>query len=330
MAPKKSPKKSKATTPLDWDLTDDLIPRPGLPPTDRIVRRQRWMRRYVATSAVTLPLVLFISFVAVANSKGTGTTSAGIASATSSPGRTAATLEMDQWLGQHPSPLPGASVLEWDGATQYPAPAGAPSSDWPMELDHFTLRVGRGANPRLYLATVEVVIQSNGATALGGPSISPDVATAATGATLSNGPWPGIVAQNQVTNPVQGAINGWLSAYTSGSASQLRLAVGDSTTDGAYVPLSGVTSATDSVTYDAPRAAPNSPASSGTASAAIVEVNLSLQWRGESAPASGGPPTTLDLLVERANTSAPVVVAWGPAGTGPYLTPYQNAGGQHG
>jgi hypothetical protein len=33
----------------------------------------------------------------------------------------------------------------------------------------------------------------------------------------------------------------------------------------------------------------------------------------------------MDVLVERASTAAPVVVAWGPSGSGPMLRPYQNA-----
>jgi hypothetical protein len=58
-------------------------------------------------------------------------------------------------------------------------------------------------------------------------------------------------------------------------------------------------------------------------------VTVSLLWKGEKAPAFGsstsGPQTTMDLLLERADTAAPVVVAWGPPGSGPGLVPYQNA-----
>lgn len=316
MARQKTPRQKKRPSPMDWELTDELIPRPGLPSVDKMIRRQRWTRRYVASSAYLLPLVLFISFVSIANSRPAQTSSG--SSSVSSPGRVAATLEMTQWLAEKPSPLPGADIMQWDGATSYPASG---KGSWPMELDTFTLRVGRGASPRLYTATVEVALQSNGATALGGPSIAPDVTNASVGATFTDGPWPGLVAQNQVSSAVQAAINSWLTAYTSGSASQLRLVVGDSSNDGAYVPLSGVTSASAAVTYAAP--------TTTSGSSEIVEVNLSLRWSGESGAASGPIPTTLDLLVSRANTAAPVVVAWGPAGTGPSLVPYQNAGGAH-
>ncbi|MHB8319949.1 MAG: hypothetical protein ACYDEP_12100 [Acidimicrobiales bacterium] len=99
------------------------------------------------------------------------------------------------------------------------------------------------------------------------------------------------------------------------------MSVGDPNTTHAYIPLSGVTSATDTVV-----AAANRPGG-----AQIVQIALTIVWNGEStttttSPSGTTPPqTTMDLLIERANTAAPVVVAWGPPGSGPTLKPYQNA-----
>jgi hypothetical protein len=125
-------------------------------------------------------------------------------------------------------------------------------------------------------------------------------------------------------------MSGWLDAYVSGSSSQLAVAVGDPDTSHHYRALQGVASANFSVLYAAPREAPNvAPAPNNSSpDALLVEVSLNIQWNGEKALAPNtsvdGPPTTTDLLIERANTAAPVVVAWGQPGTGPSLKPYGN------
>ena len=72
-----------------------------------------------------------------------------------------------------------------------------------------------------------------------------------------------------------------------------------------------------------------------TADGMAVEVNLDITWADQPANRQTGndqsvsanpqgPQTTLDLLVERAHTAAPVVIAWGPPGSGPTLTAHQN------
>jgi hypothetical protein len=167
--------------------------------------------------------------------------------------------------------------------------------------------------------------------ALGGPSLTIMPATNTSSGWATGAPWSGISSSVTVTAPVQSAIDGWLAAFTSGSGSQLRLAIGDTSSSVYYVAMSGIASATDTAVAAATRAAPNQAptATSTNHSAEIVEVTVSLLWKGEKAPAFGsstsGPQTTMDLLLERADTAAPVVVAWGPPGSGPGLVPYQNA-----
>jgi hypothetical protein len=353
---------------LDWDITsDDEIPRPGLPDAERLARRQRWYRRLVWSSVVLAPVALLAVLVVAGSTKAPKAPTQAPAPSVSSRGRTAATQELDAWLAETPSPLPGATVLSWDGARTI-APEVAQSKGrggllggsgsggqptWVTEIDTFTLVVPPAkktastvsgtttqvTQASVYQAAVAVALDptGTGAVAMGGPSITKEPKTTTSG-WFTGGPWPGISSSNAVSGPVQQAINGWVGACTGGSAAALSLAVGDTNSAHTYVPLSGVQSASATVVAAAPRIAPNSPipstaraASTVHPTAEIVEITLDIRWNGESAPKpgtqglTGAPKTTMDLLVERADTAAPVVVAWGPQGTGPTLVPYQNA-----
>jgi hypothetical protein len=61
----------------------------------------------------------------------------------------------------------------------------------------------------------------------------------------------------------------------------------------------------------------------------VVRVRLMLDYHPATQPAGAEqkapPPAVFDVLVDGADTAAPNVVAWGGAGSGPTLTPYQNA-----
>jgi hypothetical protein len=299
-----------------------------MPDGVKLARKQRQYRRLVWSAIVLAPVALF-SVVIAAGAKNTPAASQSSSSSpfVSSPGRTAATLELQTWLAETPSPLPNGTLLSWNGATTIPnvtpptTPGSAgPAVTWEAEVDHFT--VVAGSTP--YSVAVEVAIGPKGeAMALSGPSIAaqpPVPNNWAVGA-----PWPGLSATNQVSSSVVGAINGWVQAYTSGNPSTLALAVGDPNQNHNYVPLSGVSSAAATVDESAVLG----PASAGQI---IVEISLNIVWAGETTattqPDSSGvspPQTTMDLLVERASSAAPVVVAWGPPGTGPTLKPYGNA-----
>jgi len=332
-------KRQKPVPTLDWTVEDEEVPRAGRPDGIRLAKRQRLYRRVVWSTVVLTPLAL-LSLIVVAGSRAPTAPAAvhTVVNENTSPGRTAATQELNAWLAETPSPLPNATVVSWDGAISVPSvppPPGtttgsAGEAPWPAEIDTFTLEVPQPASSSqpsgpptytVYKAGIEVALApGGGAVALGGPSITKEPPAPSASADPS-GPWPGISSTTTVSSPVSQAIQGWLSAYTSGNASSLELSVGDPDAAHAYIPLSGVSSATDTVTAAASR----------PGGAEIVEVTLNILWNGESAsttaPADGvtPPQTTMDLLVERATTAAPVVVAWGPPGSGPTLKPYGNA-----
>ncbi len=339
-----STQRQKVKPPLQLDWTDDdEVPRASAPDGMRLAKRQRRYRRVVWSTVWLTPCAL-LALIVVAGSKAPAAPPVvhSVVNENTSPGRTAATQELDAWLAETPSPLPGAKVVSWDGATSVATvspPPGATSTGaaggtpWPAEIDTFTLEVPEqppsnqppSSTPpsyTVYKAGIEVALDpAGGAVALGGPSLTVEPPTPSANADPSVGPWPGIQSATSVSQPVSQAIQGWLAAYTSGSSSSLGLSVGDPNSAHAYIPLSGVSSATDTVMAAA--SLPNG--------AEIVEVTLNLVWDGQTPPQSGSqsgsslPQTTMDLLIERANTAAPVVVAWGPPGSGPTLTPYENA-----
>jgi hypothetical protein len=316
---------------IDWFEAEE-VPRPGMPDGIKLAKKQSRYRKLVWSSVILAPVALVAVVVAAGAKPATPTPHASNTAAfASSPGRNVATAELTTWLAEIPSPLPGGALLSWDGATAIPnvtppttpgsASGSTPAVVWTAEVDHFTVVATAG----VFAANVEVALDPRGgAIALSGPSITPTTPVA-TDNWDAGAPWPGLTATNTITSSVTGAINGWVQAYTSGDAATLGLSVGDTNPNHGYVPLSGVSTAT---------AVGNEAATLGPASAdqIVVEVSLNVVWSGESTAttqpknnAVTPPKMTMDLLVERASTAAPVVVAWGAAGTGPTLKPYSNA-----
>jgi len=286
---------------------------------------------YIALFGVPLMILLNILVLnkSVTSSSATGaaTTSGGAAS---SPGRAVALLKVASWLAQVPAPLPGGLVLSWDGATTVATQTTTDSSAAPIgsitqfskaEIDSFTVLDGKGL---LYNASVEVAIDTRpggGAQVVSGVSLVPQ-APAATDGWANGIPWPGLTKDTE-PSPVDTAIQSWASAYTSGDASTLGQAVRDPDSGHAYVPLRGVASVTSTPVV----AAYLDPTKKTTM---LVQATLDISWTGAAAtdPAvrtQSPVPTTIDLLVQQADTAAPVVVAWGAPGSGLSLTPYVNA-----
>ena len=311
---------------LDWYDDAEELPNPAMPDGKRLAKRQAWTRRYVKLSVILCPVVTLAAVAAITRSKPSGASQS-----PSSPGRVAATIAVDQWLSEHPSPLPGASILSYDGAEAVQAPKRPKGSQptFRAEVETFTLVSHETSpNPTTWNVGVEVALDpGGGAAALSGPSFLA-AGQAQSGTWDQGGPWPGLTSTSSVSGAIQSVVNNWLSAYTSGSNSTLHLAVGDPDARHTYVALSGVHAASDTVTAAA-------PIGKASQDEMVVEVELNLLWNGESEPvqnaygqgASGptGPQTTMDLLVAHASSAAPVVVAWGPPGSGPTLRPYQNA-----
>lgn len=306
---------AKQAEDVNWFEDAVEVPRPGTEPTARLASRQRLIRWYVWGSVVCAPLFALISLVEASGSGGTN----GSAAAQAPTGaEVAAWQEVQAWVSQSPSPLPGADIVAWTKATEIPRASakGERSSVAEAAFDEDFLVRARGG---YYEVTVEVVyVPGSGPVAVAGPSFAPVVPNnqaAASGAS----PWPGLAAASSVPAPVSTAISSWLSAYTSGNPESLLQATGDPSTSDTYTPLSGIASASVDDIVGA--------ALYGPPGQMIVEAQFFFTWRGQSsvAVANQQVPTTMDLLVERAGTATPSVVAWGPPGSGPSLRPFENA-----
>lgn len=305
--------------PISWYDAAEEVPNPAAPSGQKLAKSQKWYRRLAMSSVVLTPAAMLVTILAVAHSSVPATSQAPAGTA---PGEAVAQLAVERWLSSSPSPLPHGRILFFSGASPVPVAkvsrqSGAASKvTWTAEDESFVL----SANGSTYTASVEVVFPPGNRTGVANasPSLSPQPGSPPNPA-AQTGPWPGVTASASAPAPVVQAVQGWAQAYTSGSASSLRLAVGDTSASDHFIPLHGVSQVTSSVSWSAPLA---------SAGEMVANVSLTLVWNHQQAPSqyqTTVPQVTMDLLIERANTPAPVVVAWGPSGGGPSLTPFQNA-----
>lgn len=304
-------------------------PRLSAPDTNALSRRQR-RYRFVVWMCVILTPVAMIALLASTTHRTSKAPVAAFSGAASSAGKVVATIQVEKWLKAIPDPLPNGRILSWDGAydihpqTDKGGSSGPPVA-FKVEVNRFTVQ----GDPGVFEADVEVALTASGPVALGGPSLIPvQLGPSAGSEATQSGPWPGLVASSSVPPPVAQAVQSWADAYTSGNSATLALAVGDPDTADHYTPLSGV-AAVSATVVDAAQTRGT------TADEMAVEVALDITWADQPANRQTandqsvsvnpqGPQTTLDVLIERAHSAAPVVVAWGPPGSGPTLTAYQN------
>ncbi len=244
-----------------------------------------------------------------------------------SPGRFAAEQRIKEWLAGDPTPLPGGRIISFDGSTAVVSSSikdlngqtkvvasGPPNTK--VTTENFTLAdsSGRGFKASVQVAT-DVI---GGSTAISGVSLMPAPAPLALDyAGMS--PWPGLAIQSNPSSGIQTAVKAWLAAYTGGDDDALRQIVGDTDATHVYRALRDVETATGEARQTAGLDA--------TGSKALVRVEVALKWKGTAKPEQTKTPvlSTFDLLVDRADSGAPTVVAWGAPGAGPELKAYANA-----
>ncbi|MGN7187044.1 hypothetical protein [Microbacterium enclense] len=303
-----------------------------------VVRYSYWQRKWAVRWVkwcifLFFPAAIILGLAAIGNSMSATPDAAPAQSSTdlnSSPGKAAATAAVVGWLAQSPSPLPGGAVQSWDGYTTLAEPelteaqqrAGL-GGEGTLEVDSFTLAV-RGSNgtTALYASTVEVRIVNGVASVISTPTLLPQLSTSTKGTSAGTTPWPGWSTVT-TSSSVSSAVQAWATAFTSGDAAALRLAVGDPNSDHTYLTLSGASVKSASVGQAAaqPDEKGNAPAKPDTV---IARVTLQLVW-GASSSTTSAPSVTYDLLIENASSGSPRVVAWGGPGAGATLKPYQNA-----
>ena len=311
----------KAVAPTMWDQAEE-VPRAGIPSTDRLNRRMRWNRRFIWAVLAAFPLMGGGLIVTAASLKAAGVEEA--PAAVVDPGaRAVAISAVTSWLGGVPAPLPGGRLVSWDTAALLPAfvPTSADTKEdvaaaATLNTHELTVQDGTGA-----LFAVQVLVASNRLgemSVVGLPSLLPlpPASDWAAGASA----WPNL-AQTTADAPVLSAVDAWVEAFTSGDPAKLRLTVGDPDTEHAYMPMSGVLSATG----ESSTAGWVLDEAGEQTSTMIVQVDVQFTWPGADPLKAGPKAAGYDLLVTGADSGAPRVVAWGGAGTGPVLTEFGNA-----
>jgi hypothetical protein len=120
-------------------------------------------------------------------------------------------------------------------------------------------------------------------------------------------------ALETIPTPVRERVVQWASAYAAGSGTDLRNLANDVNASGdQYRGIGALTVLTP----------PELKVAIQTGTGLVIRVRMNLGLPG----APSGFMTDLDVLVIAETTQTPYVVAWGQAGSGPSLVPYQNRG----
>jgi hypothetical protein len=314
-----------------WGHMAEEVPRADVAAVSKADRRMKFNRRYIQANLILLPVALLGILSCVP--KLTEPTPQPVipVSEINSPTKAAAMQAVSAWLSQYPAPLPGGRLLSWDGAKVQSEPEITidPSNDQPVEkqglqLHSLTLVTTNGT---LYTTTVQVGYSDiRGAQVIGSPTLIPRAPDdTSKWANLTS--WPNL-ATIQATDPVKQAAEAWVKAFTSGDPNALRLAVGDQAGNHSYVPL--VQATPDDVRVEEAAAAKGAEGKGAVENPSTItaRVSFAVSWAGvdiDKNRAGAAPRVVYDVLIQQAETASPVIVAWGGAGTGESLKPYQNA-----
>lgn len=323
---KQASKPRKPTNDKWWEQAEE-VPRAGLPAAEKLDRRSKRMRRFVWSYIVMAPLMILVLIILMANSLGGSDAPPAPKTNQFAATKSDAVVAVRKWLASSPSPLPGGVLVGWDSATSKKV-TGDPedtSDDYTVEVHHLTVASPTGT---LYGTTVSLAVSDVvGAAVVGEPSLVPRPPSDQSFRGEST--WPGL-DDTQAPEPVEAAVSTWAQAYSSGDPKALGLAIQDTSEAHSYMPLVGARLTEGSVEKAAGLWPKDMTAAqreeAGDPDRMIVRAVFAIRWSGVKVDAEDDLPTvTYDLLVEKADTAAPVVVAWGGPGTGPSLKRYGNA-----
>lgn len=318
---------------LGWlDNNPDELPRADVALKDKADKRAKLYRIGIYSILfVGFPLSAFANLATLPKLLNPPVAAAAPQSQLTSETKSKAMLAVRDWLGQSPSPLPGGTLLSWDGVDIQAKPELITNPDnnqvtekQGLQLHHLTVAAATG---QVFDTTVQVAYSPfRGVQAIGMPTLIPR-APDEKAAFPNLKSWPDLKPVNASESVTQ-AISAWVKAYTSGDPNALRLAVHDQAENRSYVPLKGATASDIQVSDVAAGRnekidASDSSAKPGTV---IARVTFSVQWEGHPLERGQIPSqVSYDVLVQDADKAAPAVVAWGGVGTGPDLTAFMNA-----
>ena len=312
-----------------WAKEAEELPRADVAAVQTNGRRIKLYKVWVVASVVLLPVALLaiISFMPKFLEKPPAMPVAN--NQLDSPTKAVAMQAVKNWLAQSPSPLPGGQVLSWDGVKiqQEPKTTTNTANGQVEEVQGLELHTLTVVSPSGAFFTTQIQVGYSpirGAQVLGAPTLiprAPDDKQAWPNLTA----WPNLVKTAKPDAVVQ-SVGAWTKAFTSGDPDALRLAVGDTADNRSYVPLVQVT-ASDIRVGDVASQKPAKDAPVDEKPKQVVaQVSFAVVWQGQKLGRSETPSrVTYDVLLDQADTASPKVVAWGGAGTGESLKPYQNA-----
>ena len=313
----------KTSSPQWWDQVEE-VPRAGLPDAKKMSKSSRKYRYAIIASLLLLPIAL-LSNIMMFSQIGESAPPAKVAVDKYAKTRAVAMVAVREWLASDPAPLPGGELVDWKDASSrnWKPAADDTSGDTPyrVETHHLTVSTPDGVS---YTVTVPVAYDdAHGGVALATPSLIPDVPTDESWA-------PSVYPDNEpfsAEESVTAAVAQWATAYTSGDPALLRQAIGDKDASRSYVPLAGarLRDVAVSESWVVTRKAPAVEGEDGEVDQIIARVAAGIDWA--VSPLADGdevPQVVFDLLIDEAATAAPVVVAWGGAGSGLDLKPYIN------
>lgn len=299
--------------------------------------RYKWMKRGVWLSIIMAPILALVALMWYMDTQNPDPTPQPPTSLeiNDSIGKNAAITTVEAWLEGDPQPIPGGTLISWNGYTVQKKPAivdeesretaaGVIIPKWDREIHYFSVS---SSNGMLFQVTLEVdVDETLGARVEAIPFAEPLVPTVSGGWDDAGEPWYGYQSA-QTTPGITSSVEAWVQAYVGGNPGALRNIVGDPNENHFYLPMSGIQKAT--VTVERVAYKPSDDPSAGVEKnpdTVLARIKVALLWKGQVQKDSEAYAIyNLDLLIENADTASPRVVAWGGPGTGASLKRYGNA-----
>lgn len=305
----------------------------------------RWMMRI--NVFVMLPLMVIVIFgMAAQNFMGDDGPEPGREESVSEY-RPLAEEAVNRWLAEEP--MPGLELLGWSYAViledrdeliaQMEEDDDLPDEEEDLaaidstEVHYFNLTTPSGT---FYTASVQVAHNP-----IDGPRVTSDVSLIADEPMALDPDYSGF-DEDQVTEVTEGmsrAAQSWAEAYYSASPDELKLAVGDGRDGYGYMPMPAAEEIDVSVEEAMIHPSAETSEESPQPDIVYARISLTLTWplpeyeddelaemeEAGTLPEPEEMEVSYDVLVEEADSQAPVIVAWGPVGEYELLEPFSNA-----
>lgn len=216
---------------------------------------------------------------------------------------------VESFLNETPAPLPSGAFVSWDKLTPAP-PAGNKNKQESYTIEIHSLTVVARTTGDFFHAEVAVAMSEGGPVVVSRPSLTPYVPVSNKGIKAH---WAGgKTISDMDSNVLNRAAQAWAAAYFSGDPLVLTAYVSDKDSTKTFIPM--------------PKAQVEVEVGQSIESNlgeeyAITNISISPIWEVDGKKAA---PIEFDCLVVGIKSSAPRIVAWGGAGSGTFLQPYQN------